>query len=174
MTRLRWVKDYLFKKYTPEIHGTVVDIGAGSEWHKKHLLHCEYISLDLKVGCNIKGDAHRLPFADAVADGIICTEVLEHCVNPFTVMEEISRVLRPNGLLILSAPFLYPEHDTPMDYWRFTWNSIPKVLKNNFLIIAKHKTGFGPIYVGWLVVARKTEGCTIPQNRRLTSPYEVV
>ena len=169
LTRLRWIKDYLFKKYAPEIQGTVIDAGAGSEWHIKHLSHCEYISIDLKGGCDIRGDAHKLPFADAIVDGVLCMEVLEHCVDPFTAMEEISRILKPNGLLILSTPFLYPEHDTPTDYWRFTWNSIPRLLKDNFITVAKHKTGFGPIYAGWFVVAKRNEDCTDPQNHRSTS-----
>ena len=78
-------------------------------------------------------------FADAITNGVLCMEVLEHCVDPFTVMEEISRVLKRNGILFLSTSFLYPEHDMPADYWRFTWNSIQKLLKNNFIMLQSIK-----------------------------------
>jgi len=153
----KWIKDYLLKKFASEIveGAQVVDIGAGSGQYRKYLTHCEYISLDLKDACDIRGDAHRLPFTNDVADVVLCMEVLEHCVDPFTVMEELGRILKPSGVLLLSVPFLYPEHDTPKDYWRFTWSSIPIILKNDFLVVAKYKTGFGSLYVGWFVVARK-------------------
>lgn len=98
-----------------------------------------YSLLTWRTAVDIKGDSHTLLFADAITNGVLCMEVLEHCVDPFTVMEEISRVLKRNGILFLSTSFLYPEHDMPADYWRFTWNSIQKLLKNNFIMLQSIK-----------------------------------
>ncbi len=54
-------------------------------------------------------NAGKLPFADASIDKIICSEVLEHIENYSIVLEEINRVLKPNGLLAISVPRYWPE-----------------------------------------------------------------
>jgi len=45
-----------------------------------------------------------LPFDDGVADGVLCSSVLEYVENPDSALREFFRVLRPNGLLIVSVP----------------------------------------------------------------------
>ncbi len=49
-------------------------------------------------------DCHHLPFKNNSFDNIVLTEVLEHTLSPFRVLEEIRRVLTDNGQLILSVP----------------------------------------------------------------------
>jgi SAM-dependent methyltransferase len=73
-----------------------------------------YPSLDVQF------DAHALPFAPATFGVILCTEVLEHCINPPVVIGEFYRVLKPGGKLIMTTRFLFPIHDAPHDYFRFT------------------------------------------------------
>jgi SAM-dependent methyltransferase len=53
-------------------------------------------------------------------DIVVCTEVLEHVVNPFAAMAEIRRVLKPGGLLFASSPFNFRIHGPLPDCWRFT------------------------------------------------------
>lgn len=71
---------------------------------------------------DVKGDLCALPFPDASFDGVVLTEVLEHCKNPFAAVKEVHRVLRPNGLALVTSPFFWPWHGTEayQDYWRFT------------------------------------------------------
>lgn len=69
---------------------------------------------------NLQLDAHTLPFGDASFSMILCTEVLEHCMNPHQVISEFYRVLKPGGKLILTTRFIFPLHDVPYDYFRFT------------------------------------------------------
>ncbi len=54
-------------------------------------------------------DATKLPFADETFDKIICSEVLEHIENYQGVLQEIKRVLKPNGILAISVPRAWPE-----------------------------------------------------------------
>jgi ubiquinone/menaquinone biosynthesis C-methylase UbiE len=64
-----------------------------------------------------------LPFPEATFDGVILTEVLEHCVDPRAAIAEVFRVLKPGGLLLVTSPFLWPQHAVEgqyEDYWRFT------------------------------------------------------
>jgi ubiquinone/menaquinone biosynthesis C-methylase UbiE len=56
-----------------------------------------------------QADARKLPFADKSFDKIICSEVLEHIENYPAVLQEINRVLKPNGILAVSVPRAWPE-----------------------------------------------------------------
>lgn len=56
------------------------------------------------LGPVVAADGARLPFADAVFGGAVCTEVLEHVVDPGAVLAELARVLRPGAVAILSTP----------------------------------------------------------------------
>jgi ubiquinone/menaquinone biosynthesis C-methylase UbiE len=65
-------------------------------------------------------DAHRVPLADASVDAVVIQAVLEHCVDPESVVEEIHRVLRPGGLVYAETPFLQQVHAGPYDFSRYT------------------------------------------------------
>jgi SAM-dependent methyltransferase len=73
-----------------------------------------------RPGAAIVGDAHWLPFADECLDMILSTEVLEHTLEPQRIVDEIRRVLRPGGRVLLTTRFIFPLHDVPGDYYRFT------------------------------------------------------
>ena len=51
---------------------------------------------------------------------ILCSQVLEHSFSPEQLLSECHRVLRPGGTLLLTIPFLWPEHEQPWDSQRFT------------------------------------------------------
>ncbi len=53
-------------------------------------------------------------------DIVVCTEVLEHTLNPFDAVKEIYRVLKPNGYACVSVPFNFRIHGPLPDCWRFT------------------------------------------------------
>jgi SAM-dependent methyltransferase len=65
-------------------------------------------------------DGNRLPFPDKSFDTVLSVQVLEHTPKPQSLLNEIARVLRPEGLLILSAPFSARLHEEPYDYFRYT------------------------------------------------------
>jgi len=67
---------------------------------------------------NAVAEGERLPFAAACFDVVICTQVLCYCTNPFGVAQEIHRVLKPGGGLLLSSPAIFPRH-AEQDRWRF-------------------------------------------------------
>lgn len=67
-------------------------------------------------------------------DVVICTEVLEHTLNPFLAVEEIHRLLKKNGVLLLSVPFNFRIHGPLPDCWRFTEHGL-KALLGKFEIV---------------------------------------
>lgn len=62
----------------------------------------------------------ELPFADCQFDKVICIAVLEHTRKPWKVAEELCRVLKPGGKLIIDYPFLQPVHGYPHHYFNAT------------------------------------------------------
>lgn len=109
------------KKY---LHGRLLDLGAGHAKYKGILSEQadQYFAVDIAPGPNIDlvADIHNTGLPDASFDAIVCTQVIEHVKNPFRVLEEIKRLLRPGGVCFISAPFMYPYHPDPEDYFRFS------------------------------------------------------
>lgn len=109
--------------------GKVLDVGCADRWVQHRLAPgCEYIGLDYPdTGLawyasrpDVLADAASLPLSDASVDAVVLLEVLEHLARPRDALLEIARVLRPQGRLLLSMPFLYPIHDAPQDFQRYT------------------------------------------------------
>jgi SAM-dependent methyltransferase len=67
-------------------------------------------------------------------DIVVCTEVLEHTLNPFEAVKEIYRILKPNGIACISVPFNLRIHGPLPDCWRFTEHGL-RALFINFQII---------------------------------------
>ena len=94
----------------------VIDIGCGAV-----LLDSRVYRLDMGPFplVHAVGDAHRLPLADASVDGIYIHRVLEHVTDPYVVVGELLRVLKPGGFVSAIVPFMEPYHRNPIDNLRF-------------------------------------------------------
>jgi SAM-dependent methyltransferase len=77
-------------------------------------------NLDPATQPDLVCDAAAVALRDATVDVVVCSEVLEHLGDPDRALAEITRVLRPGGVLILSTPFLYRLHGDPQDFQRLT------------------------------------------------------
>lgn len=107
----------------------VLDVGAGSCPYRNQLQHCEYKTQDFQqlTSSQLRNgsygqidyvcDASSIPVEDASFDVIICTEVLEHILEPIKVIEEFSRILKPGGKVLLSAPLGSGIHQEPHHYY---------------------------------------------------------
>lgn len=143
------------------MRGTVLDIGC-SDKSLENILEksCKYIGLDYlqtakemyNTTPDIYGDAHNLPIKSSSIDSITLLDVLEHLDSPEECILEIQRILKPGGKLCLQAPFLYPIHDAPYDFQRWTQFGLCKLLKsNNFGIEAIHENGSIPTTLTLLI-----------------------
>ncbi len=125
--------------------GVLLDVGCGVKPYEKifapfveKYYGTEYSSDSGYRGnrADVAGDAERMPFADASVDTILCTEVLEHVKNPEMVIEEFARVLKSGGVIITTAPFFYPIHDS-YDFFRYTDTGLAAIMKRYNLEVEK-------------------------------------
>ncbi len=151
-----------FIKSLSYINGKCADIGSGNAIYKEMILEYvdEYIAVD-KANVHkhmfqtskekfIDADIKDLPFISNSIDTIILTQVLEHIDEPFKALNEVKRVLKKDGILILSVPFIYHAHATPYDYFRFSEYGLKSICKNySFEILEFHQQG----YVGTTLVS---------------------
>ena len=90
-----------------------------------------------------------LPLEDAAFDTIILSSVLEHIPQPENLWREISRVLRPGGVLLLNVPFLYWLHEVPHDYYRYTEYALKRFAEQSgFDVLELEALGGAPYVVG--------------------------
>ena len=64
--------------------------------------------------------SQELPFENATFDTIILSDVLEHVYNPSHLFDEMKRILKENGIIIMNVPYCYQIHEQPFDYYRYT------------------------------------------------------
>lgn len=81
-----------------------------------------YVGCDLREGFGVDRieDVQNLSERDEKIGTIIIIDTLEHVQNPFKAMHEIYRVIKKNGMVIITSTQNFPIHNYPMDYWRFT------------------------------------------------------
>ena len=88
------------------------------------------IDIDIEGKPNILADINNLPFKNNSISNFGCFNVLELLQFPKIAIEEIYRVLNKSGYLVGYVPFLYPIHNHPVDYWRFSNKSLHQILND--------------------------------------------
>lgn len=101
-----------------------------------------YVSLDLNSSArpSVLGDAHMLPFPDASFDVVLAHNVIEHLHDPAAGVAEMRRVLRSSGTVLFTIPFMYPVHEAPHDYTRFTRFGLARLFRE-FSAVEIHARG---------------------------------
>lgn len=139
------------QKYAAQMTGSLMDFGCGTRPYESLFTGISrYVGVDFEGGGNdyqknrvdVFYDGKKLPFEDASFDHVLSTEVVEHIFNPDEIMSEINRVLRPGGTFLLTCPFLWPEHEQPWDYARYSSFGIRHLLeRHGFIVTEQEKTG---------------------------------
>lgn len=82
----------------------------------------EYIGCDVRPGMGVDEirDAEHSGFRSGSVGTVLLLEMLEHAKRPQQVCAGAYDILRSGGFLLASSHFLFPVHDEPIDYWRFT------------------------------------------------------
>jgi SAM-dependent methyltransferase len=88
-----------------------------------------------------------LPLESEQFDTILITDVLEHIAKPELLMSEMARLLKPNGKIILTVPFLYWLHEQPNDYFRYTEFALKMFCQQNNLTLIQLEAYGGALEV---------------------------
>jgi SAM-dependent methyltransferase len=134
------------------VSGTLLDVGCGAQPYRTLVpASVTYIGIDTadakdRFGYDIPDTKYftgdRWPVEDAIADTVLCTETLEHVLDPLDFLAEAKRSLRPGGRLILTVPFAARWHYVPFDYWRFTPSGLKHLLgQSGFTDVEVYRRG---------------------------------
>lgn len=139
----------------------ILDAGAGEQQYKRFCNHLNYVAQDFakydgkgndvglqtenwdQSNLDIISDITNIPEPDAAFDAIMCVEVFEHIPEPIKAIQEFSRLLKPEGHLIITAPFCSLTHFAPYHYYTgynryFYETHLPK---NGFKILDLQENG---------------------------------
>jgi glycosyltransferase involved in cell wall biosynthesis/SAM-dependent methyltransferase len=138
---LYWVRSSILRavqQALPQFHGTFLDIGCGVMPYRELITRApsrvtRYIGLDIetptyRAEVDMRWDGRSIPLPDASVDCAMATEVLEHCPEPLVVMKEARRVLKPGGVFFFTVPYIWPLHDAPYDFYRYTPFALERLL----------------------------------------------
>ncbi len=122
------------KEVVNHAKGELLDVGCGeSPFYPLFLQRINsYVKTDIltsPVKPDIYSEIIALPFKAESFDTILCTHVLEHVFEPFCAFNEMKRVLRCGGVIIIGTPLIYWIHEAPVDYFRYTRYFYLKVAK---------------------------------------------
>ena len=147
----KWIRHKL-SALAPELK--ILDVGAGQCQFKGSCTHLEYEAQDfckyngLEEGkwdyddIDIKSDICDIPKPDNWYNAILCSDVLEHIYDPIKAVNEMYRLLKVGGVLLISTPFACMANQQPYFYSSgLHLNWYKKTFKNKFTIKELHYDG---------------------------------
>lgn len=114
-----------FQTYARPHHVTCLDVGSydlNGSLRSLSPPHIKYVGVDLEAGPGVDvvlQDPHKLPFVSNMFDLIVSSSCFEHDSMFWLTFLECVRVLKPHGVLYVSAPSNGKYHAHPQDNWRF-------------------------------------------------------
>lgn len=124
------------------IRGTVLSIGSGDDRDGEGGTYRSYFSssdsyttseVTDEFPVDLVLDVRAMPeIPDSSYDCVFCSGVLEHVDDFQAALAELTRVLKPSGVLLLGLPFRQGLHLEPLDFWRFTKYGIKHLLDRDY------------------------------------------
>ena len=155
--------------------GVLIDVGCGEGRLRRHLPSgvC-YIGVDypatVALGYDGRPDVHadgaRLPFGDASVDVVTMLDVLEHLPDPEKALREAARVLKHGGNCLIHVPFLYPLHDEPHDFNRWTHHGLTRLLEEAGFEVRQLEQSAGTLQSAAAVLCIALADCSLKAASR--------
>lgn len=147
--------------------GLFLDCGAGLR--REFLPNVVNLEIVDYSSTDVLGIGEHLPFATDAFDGVISVGVLEHVKDPFLCAREITRVLKPGGVLFCAVPFIQPLHAYPHHYYNMTAQGLANLfpdldIREQFVPPTLH-----PLKAVQWVVYQYARGLAQPQQREFVN-----
>jgi SAM-dependent methyltransferase len=156
------------------ITGQTLDVGCGQKPYETLFRSSRYIGLELDSPATRQNnkvdfyyDGTMFPFQSGEFDSIVLNQVLEHVFDPSRFLAEVSRVLKKGGTVLLTAPFVWDEHEQPHDYARYSSFGLSSLLKNNGFVIIEQRKSVNDIRVVFQLLNDYIYKKTITGNKYL-------
>lgn len=107
----------------------------------------KYVGVDMREGPGVDAilDLHDIDLPSESVGTVLMLDTLEHVEFVRKAIDEVYRILNPNGILIISSVMNFPIHDYPYDYWRFTPEAFKSLLEPfNSSFVGFEGEGFFP------------------------------
>lgn len=135
----------------PNLFGKLLDIGCGTKPYQSLCKVNEYIGLEIDDEGNrnhnhadIFYDGKTIPFENNTFDSILSNQVFEHVFNPNDFLKEVNRVTKMGGIMLITVPFVWDEHEQPFDYARYSSFGLKHLLiVSGFEVIEHRKSNNG-------------------------------
>jgi SAM-dependent methyltransferase len=134
------------RKQCEDIQGKVLSIGSENDTDREGDCYRNYFvnassyetsEVEGGINCDHTLDVRAMPELEGASyDCVFCSGVLEHVDDYNAGLSEITRILKPGGILLLGLPFRQATHMAPNDFWRFTEYGIRHLLKNSYDLMA--------------------------------------
>lgn len=158
--------DIAIKQHAVSLSGKVLDVGCGSKPYRDYFKVEEYVGMEVgtsteraEISADVFYSGNEFPFEDGSFDSVISFQVLEHVENPQLFISEVSRTVRKNGLVLLTVPFVWEEHEVPYDRTRFTSYGLKEIFSKNRMEVLKFQklsvgvVGIAQLFTGSITVS---------------------
>ncbi len=133
------------------LSGSLLDVGCGSKPYESICNVDSYVGMEIDTPENRMNDkvdvfynGITMPFDEKSFDSILTNQVLEHVFNPNVFLKEINRITKINGQILLTVPFVWDEHEQPIDYARYSSFGLKHLLsEKGFEIVESKKSNNG-------------------------------
>jgi SAM-dependent methyltransferase len=140
--------------------GIIFDCGCGDKPYKSLFAgkYSKYFGMDFPGSSNKKmldfyGSGLYCPIKNDSFNTVLLIQVLEHTPDPERLLSEVFRVLKNDGIIIATIPFVYSLHCEPYDFFRFTNHGIKALFEKKFEIISlTNKTYFFSTFAQMLIL----------------------
>jgi len=154
------------------VRGKTLDIGCGQKPYKHLFEVTEYIGLEIDTLGNRSNkkadyfyDGKIFPFQENTFDTVLSNQVLEHVFNPDEFLSEVHRVLKSQGILLLTVPFVWDEHEQPIDYARYSSFGLKYLLEKHKFEILDQRKSITDIRVIFQLLIGYIYKVTVTQNK---------
>jgi SAM-dependent methyltransferase len=142
------------REVLPTMDGPLVDVGCMAKPYKTWLRRVDkHVGIDVAPGSavdHVVRDGEPFPLPTGSFRSALCTQVLQVTTDPSHLLDEMSRVVVPDGTIVVATPSCYNDMSFRdgaqlyKDYWRHTYYGVERLVAPRFEVVAiKRQGGIG-------------------------------
>lgn len=156
------------------VTGKVLDVGCGRKPYQELFATSDVVGLEVDTPGNRAAkradrfyDGKRFPFPDGTFDSVVATQVLEHVFTPDEFLDEIGRVLKAGGHLLMTVPFVWDEHEQPNDFARYSSFGLTYLLEGSGFEVVEYRKSVNDARLIFQLLNAHLYKMTMTRNRHV-------